>query len=207
MGKESFDRYSMYLCKENIDNVTPERFTIEYMRNNKSYKFLLSKRKYLKSPVADFGCGHGPLTILTARMGFRVTGFDCIEENVNNGNSLKQPNDDVQFVKCFLDHIAADDNSFASGILKEVLEHIIAPDIPEVLAEIKRVLIPNAPLIVTVPRESILKPMDSKQHVTFFRSPGELAVYLKKFGFKVRKREFNRIYRRICVIVENIKDE
>jgi len=206
MNRDFSNRQNIYLYKERINNVKPERFTIEYMEKNKSYKFLLSKRKYLKSPVADFGCGHGPLTILTARMGFSVTGFDCIEENINNGNLLKKPDDDVNFIKCFLNNIDAKKNSYASGVLKEVLEHIIAPDIPAVLMEIKRVLKPNAPLIVTVPRESILKPVDQKQHVTFFHSPRELAAYLKKYGFKVIKKEFNRIYHRICVIVENIKD-
>jgi 2-polyprenyl-3-methyl-5-hydroxy-6-metoxy-1,4-benzoquinol methylase len=203
MNAKASGHESFYLGKEGTDRVRPERFTIEFMEKNKSFRFLQSKKGYLRSPVADFGCGHGPLTVLTARMGFRVTGFDCIEENIRNGLALKRPGDDVDFIRCFLDNIPADDDSFASGILKEVMEHIIAPDIPRVIGEIQRVLKPGAPLIVTVPRESIVNSMDTRQHVTFFQSQGELARYLRSFGFRVLEREFNRIYRRICVIVEN----
>jgi hypothetical protein len=69
-----------------------------------------------------------------------------------------------------------------------------------VLSEIRRVLRPGAPLIVTVPRESILRPVDPLQHVTFFHSPLELASYLRMNGFGIISREFNRIYKRICVV-------
>ena len=189
-----------YLEKESVKDVKPERFTIEFWEKDKSWRFLLSKRKYLAGPVADFGCGQGPLTILTSRLGFETTGFDCIRENIRNGERLKKAADRVRFVEGFLDRIDSPDRYFGSGILKEVLEHIIAPDIPAILAEIRRVLKPGANLIVTVPRESILKPVDPKQHVTFFHSPRELALFLKKNGFRIVSREFNRIYKRICVI-------
>jgi len=42
--------------------------------------------------------------------------------------------------------------------------------------------------------------VDAKQHVTFFHSPRELALFLKKNGFEIVQSEFNRIYKRICVI-------
>jgi ubiquinone/menaquinone biosynthesis C-methylase UbiE len=190
----------LYMRKESVEFVKPERFTIDYWERDKSWKFLLSKRKFLESPVADLGFGHGPLTILTSRLGFDVTGFDCIEENIRNAEKLIQGTDHVRFVRCFLDKIDAPDQTFASGILKEVLEHIIAPDIPAVLEEIRRILRPGAPLIVTVPRESILKPMDARQHVTFFHSPRELALFLKKYRFRIEQKEFNGIYKRICVV-------
>jgi ubiquinone/menaquinone biosynthesis C-methylase UbiE len=190
----------LYLRKENVGTVKPERFTIEYWERDKSWKFLLSKRRFLISPVADLGCGQGPLTILTSRLGFDVTGFDCIEENIRNAEKLILDTDRVRFVRCFLDRIDAPDHSFSSGILKEVLEHIIAPDIPAVLEEVRRILRPGAPLIVTVPRESLLKPMDARQHVTFFHSPRELAHFLKKHGFRIERKEFNKIYKRICVV-------
>ncbi|MFW6255143.1 MAG: class I SAM-dependent methyltransferase, partial [Chitinivibrionales bacterium] len=131
------------------------------------------------SPVADFGCGHGPLSILTARFGLSVTAFDCIEDNINNGNRLKTLDDRVEFVQCFLTDIPAADNSFASGVCKEVLEHIVAPEIPKVLREIQRVMRPGAVVIFTVPRETILRSIAPLEHVTFFESPTRLATYLK----------------------------
>lgn len=193
---------NLYLTKESVAAVVPERFTTEYWENGKSFRFNISKKKYLSSPVADFGCGTGPLTILTARLGYTIAGFDCIQENIDNGNRLRNDGDKVTFTNCFLDSIPCEDNTFASGMCKEVLEHIIAPDLPKVLAEIKRVLKPGAPVIFTVPRESLLKPCDREQHVTFFHSPGELARFLKQNGFKIIKKEYNRIAKRICVIAE-----
>ena len=190
----------LYLKKESVAGIKPERFTVEFWEKDKSWRFLVSKRKYLADPVADFGCGQGPLTVLTSRLGYDVTGFDCIDENIRNGEKLKKAGDRVRFIKCFLNRIESSDHAFGSGILKEVLEHIIAPEIPAILAEIRRVLKPGAPLIVTVPRESILRPVDPLQHVTFFHSPGELASFLKMNGFKIVSSEFNRIYKRICVI-------
>jgi 2-polyprenyl-3-methyl-5-hydroxy-6-metoxy-1,4-benzoquinol methylase len=189
-----------YLAKEGQAETREELLTVEYWRNDKSFRFLETKKKYLKSPVGDFGCGYGPLTILTARMGFTVTGFDINEQYLENGSKLRQESDRVTFARCLLSNIPAPDHSFASGICKEVLEHITAPDIPAVLNEFKRVLKPGANLIFTVPRESLLKPVDPFHHVTFFHSPRELARYLKKNGFTIVKKEFNRIYRRICVI-------
>ncbi|MFP4164196.1 MAG: class I SAM-dependent methyltransferase, partial [Chitinispirillaceae bacterium] len=112
-----------YLEKENTGKHYPCRFTMEYWEKDKSYRFLKSKRKHLVSPLADFGCGHGPLSILTARFGLSVTAFDCIEDNIDNGNRLKTPDDTVEFVQCFLSDIPVPDNSFASGVCKQVLEH------------------------------------------------------------------------------------
>lgn len=189
-----------YLRKESIAAVDPARMEIPFWENDKSYRFLVSMKRYLASPVADLGCGHGPLTILTARLGFTVTGFDCIRENIENGNRLKTAHDSVSFVESFLDRLPAPDHCFGSGVLKEVLEHIVAPEIPAVLAEARRVLKPGAPLIVTVPRESLISRNRSEQHVTFFESPRILAAVLEQNEFHVVRKEYNRLYRRICVV-------
>lgn len=140
-----------YLRKESIAAVDPARMEIPFWENDKSYRFLVSMKRYLASPVADLGCGHGPLTILTARLGFTVTGFDCIRENIENGNRLKTAHDSVSFVESFLDRLPAPDHCFGSGVLKEVLEHIVAPEIPAVLAEARRVLGPEGRVVAVEP--------------------------------------------------------
>ncbi len=189
-----------YLRKESIAHVDPRRMGMEFWENDKSYRFLVRMKRYLAEPVADFGCGHGPLTILAARLGFSVTGFDCIGENVRNGVRLKQHGDSAEFVQSFLDCMPVPDNSFRSGMLKEVLEHILVPEIPSVLAEVRRVLAPGANLIVTAPRESLLSDNASPQHVTFFESPRRCALVLRKNGFEVVRKGYDRNYRRIYAV-------
>ncbi|MBD3243926.1 MAG: methyltransferase domain-containing protein [Chitinivibrionales bacterium] len=196
---DTVDR-EFYLRKESVGAVDSARMGLPFWEKDKSYRFLVSMQRYLQSPVADLGCGHGPLTILTARLGFEVTGFDCIRKNIENGNRLKAPDDKVTFVESFLDRIPAADNSFSSGVLKEVLEHIVVPEIPAVLGEARRILAPGARLIVTVPRESLLSRNPSVQHVTFFESPRVLAEVLRRNGFEIVRKEYNRLYRRICVV-------
>jgi 2-polyprenyl-3-methyl-5-hydroxy-6-metoxy-1,4-benzoquinol methylase len=194
------DRRDFYLRKEQITACDAERMSMAFWENSRSFRFVAGMKKYLRSPVADFGCGPGPLSLLTARMGFDITGYDCVAENVANARALTLPTDQAQFVQTFLDHIPVDDNVYHSGLLKEVLEHIVVPDIPVVLREIRRTLAPGAHLIVTVPRESLLSRNPSSQHVTFFGSPRVLAEVLKRNGFEVVRREYNRLYRRIAVV-------
>lgn len=193
-------RQRFYVRKESITADGGERMRMAFWEGSRSHRFVLQMKRYLQSPVADLGCGPGPLTLLTAREGFEVTGFDCVYENVRNAMRLRGAANSACFVESFIDALPVADGTFRSALLKEVLEHIVAPDIPAVLREVRRVLAPGAFLVVTVPRETLLSRNPSSQHMTFFATPRVLAEILRRNGFCVVRREYNRGYRRIAVV-------
>ncbi len=121
--------------------------------------------------MLDFGCGRKPYENL-----FSVTeyiGLDMEQTGHDHRNSK---------VDVFYDgrHIPLPDNSFDALVCSEVLEHVFDPDI--ILQEIRRVLKPEAMVLVTVPfcwNEHEV-PYDYARYSSF-----GIVHLLKKNGFQV----------------------
>jgi SAM-dependent methyltransferase len=110
-----------------------------FLRRN-LYKNIKKSAPLLKGRLLDFGCGRKPYENL-----FSVTeyiGVDMEQTGHDHRNSK---------VDIFYDgrHIPLPDNSFDALFCSEVLEHVFDPDI--ILPEIRRVLKPEAMVLVTVP--------------------------------------------------------
>lgn len=107
----------------------------------------------------DAGCGAGTFSrMLLARGANRVTGVDGAEGMVHAARELAHREGldaslDVQHIKT-IEHLHFPDASFDAAICFSVLEYLSEPE--NALAELARVLRPNARCIVSIPHERSL---------------------------------------------------
>ncbi|QTA79479.1 SAM-dependent methyltransferase, type 11 [Desulfonema limicola] len=150
-------------------NRRPETLTLEWRKNYIHSKILNELKQVLfKEKTISLGCGSGELEVLSASSSTGlVTGVDIsrealaiavkhkVSENLNNINFLKASIFDLPF----------HDNGFDGGYAVEVIEYIEPELIPRFFSEIKRILEPNARLLITVPNKNAYYDPD---HRTFF---------------------------------------
>lgn len=88
--------------------------------------------------ILDAGCGEGVLVEEFRSKGHSIEGLDLNYESeyVNQGNILDMP---------------YTDNNFDVVIMLDVFEHLSFEDQPKALSEIKRVLVPEGKLLVSIP--------------------------------------------------------
>jgi len=99
--------------------------------------------------VADAGCGDGRVLGLLGDAGFsNITGIDYSERALS---FVKEILPDVHLVKADLSNIPLPDNSFEAIICVETLEHIFPDQLPAVIKELSRLLVPGGTFIVSVP--------------------------------------------------------
>lgn len=129
-----------------------EQYQNSITRNNyRSYQgnyaanFLVNKlKKYIKSPILDIGAGTGALVKELEKKNFKAFGIDPVPKNakVQKGSIGK-----TGFPR----------NSFNTIFCSEVIEHLSNRQIDEGIIEIKKVLIENGNLIITVPFDEDLE--------------------------------------------------
>ena len=90
----------------------------------------------------EVGSGGGILTEEIARMGFITTGIDPSEQSIITASKHAKANElDIKYDKGVGEELPYADNSFDAVFCCDVLEHV--RDLPKVIAEISRVLMPN----------------------------------------------------------------
>lgn len=90
--------------------------------------------------LLDFGCGPGDNGLRLSTIGYKVTGFDISEANVNLANKLFERNgvaDRGQFVVSTAEKLEFADDSFDMVVGFDILHHV---DIPVAMKEVHRVL-------------------------------------------------------------------
>ena len=99
---------------------------------------LLNCHANLAGKTLDAGCGEGVLVEKYAAQGWDITGIDnnYASQYVQEGSLLEMP--------------FADD-AFDNVLCLDVLEHLLYPDQPKALKEIRRVIKPDGTLIVSIP--------------------------------------------------------
>lgn len=113
-------------------------------------KLLISKlNPQKKDRILDAGCGDGYYLYLLSHLGrFNLTGID--EGKININNAKRQVNDkNIKYFEGDILKMPFKSESFNKIVLSEVLEHVSNDFLA--LKEIKRVLIKNGRLFVTVP--------------------------------------------------------
>jgi len=134
--------------------------------------------------ILDAGCGEGVLVEEFSSKGYSIVGFDLNYESkyVRRGNILAMP---------------YQNDSFDIVLLLDILEHLSFENQPEVLKEIKRVLLNNGKLVVSLPNLAHLE----SRYCFFLKGildrtaseiehPGERPIWeniklLKDAGFKI----------------------
>jgi len=90
--------------------------------------------------LLDFGCGPGDNALRLSSIGYRVTGFDISESNVQLANKLFEKNDMTDkgsFVVSTAENLEFSDNEFDMVVGIDILHHV---DISRALREVRRVL-------------------------------------------------------------------
>lgn len=103
-----------------------------------SFKENPSKSK--DQTLLDFGCGPGDNGLRLASIGYKVTGFDISESNVEVANRVFERNgmaDRGTFVVSTAEELKFEDSSFDMVVGIDILHHV---DIPLALKEVHRVL-------------------------------------------------------------------
>lgn len=170
-------------------------------------------KKYVKrGKILDFGTGSGYNAILLAQIGFNVKGADVnnyIEYGKNNYNKLMAQDqkklwnefsknlNNLTFTH-YNNVLPYKQNTFDAVLAYAVLEHIPSTNIPNVLAEIRRVLKPKGILYITrLPRkfawtEHFAKSLGLGCHEKLYGDQ-EMTKILIKSKFRVIEKTFEEV--------------
>jgi 2-polyprenyl-3-methyl-5-hydroxy-6-metoxy-1,4-benzoquinol methylase len=106
--------------------------------------------------LLDFGCGPGNYSVMFAKLGYEVFGFDISPVNVESAERLARKYkvaDRTHFVQGVAEHLAYPDGYFDVIVGIDILHHV---DIPAAMLEMLRVLKPGGTAIFKEPVEAPL---------------------------------------------------
>jgi SAM-dependent methyltransferase len=99
--------------------------------------------------VLDYGCGHGMASVVLARHGADVTGFDLSTGYVEEARRRAAANEvEAEFLQADAEHLPFDDHSFDAVWGCAILHHL---DLRQAGAELRRVLRPGGVAVFCEP--------------------------------------------------------
>lgn len=132
--------------------ITKTGFAIRFVEN----RCLRRTRRALDGgptrDTLDLGCGAGNL--IERLDGGRLVGVDLSETMLNQARRRLAARPAVEFVKANAEALPFPEGSFGRVVCSEVLEHVLDPRM--VVAEIRRVCLPGARVVFTVPNEGLI---------------------------------------------------
>jgi len=134
------------------------------------------ERLELPGPSLDLGCGDGHFSNIAFEKEVTL-GLDPWTGPVH---LARKDGKYLHVVQGLGDRIPSPDGYFSSAVSNSVLEHI--PDLEPVLAELNRVLKPNAPFIFCVPNENFLMNLSISQWLDKIGARGLAARYRAFFN-------------------------
>jgi len=113
----------------------------EYIKFDKEYPFLDFFKKYKVKNVCDAACGFGKFSVLCAKAGYKVSGFDIAE------NSITMTQDMMKDLGCKFNEyktscitkIEFEDGAFDGVVANSVLDHLRFDDAVLALKELNRI--------------------------------------------------------------------
>lgn len=131
-----------------------------------SYREVTSKIK-TEVNLLDFGCGPGDNSLRFSRAGFKVTGFDISENNIESCKTLfKENKTEGNFIVSVAEELPFADESFEVVAGIDILHHV---DIVKSIKEVRRVLKTGALAVFREPIEvPILDNLRNTALVTMF---------------------------------------
>jgi 2-polyprenyl-3-methyl-5-hydroxy-6-metoxy-1,4-benzoquinol methylase len=105
--------------------------------------------------VLDFGCGRGDLLAHLFTEGIAAQGLEFSQESARTTSARFQGEPLFQGIAAAPEELP--DDSFDVVLLVEVIEHLLDDQIPQTLAEVRRLLAPGGRVVVTCPNAEDLK--------------------------------------------------
>lgn len=136
--------------------------------------------------VLDAGCGPGHLTRHLGSLGVDALGLDLVPAFVDHARAA-DPNG--SYTLGSLDRLPFDDGAFAGILAWYSLIHLPPERFDAVLVELRRVLAPDAPLVVGFFDGTDVEPFDHKVVTAYRRPVDDLARRLSRSGFDEVDRE------------------
>lgn len=145
--------------------------------------------------LLDVGCGSGVFADMAVRQGASVVAVDVNKDAVAYASdTFGSPQ--TEFINSRLDHLNFPDAHFDRISLLEVIEHIYLPQAAELLAMLRKLIVPGGLLVVSTPNMHSLWPliekgmdllslsphMEGDQHVVSY-TPGSLRKLCEEAGF------------------------
>jgi 2-polyprenyl-3-methyl-5-hydroxy-6-metoxy-1,4-benzoquinol methylase len=158
--------------------------------------------KCLTGKILDFGCGSGHIDLILAKKGMTIHGIDISTAAIDIANYYrnhlpKKVKDRVQFT-------ATDIKSFNPGFrfdscfLTDVLEHLPLETARDIVIELRRLLVDDAQIFISVPYE---KNYFDPDHCNFYYSLEEFDVFCTAIGLNVKTSRIDKEYHVIDSIV------
>ena len=147
--------------RQKWDSLVPETVAAEHISNEDFWSYqqrvttLPGVKEFLGDitgkKVLEYGCGLGHISVLLAKSGAHVTGFDLSAESVTYGRKLAAANgvgDRIQFDVCPAEELIYPDDTFDIIFGKAVLHHL-APAVAQ--PHLLRVLKPGGKAVFSEP--------------------------------------------------------
>lgn len=138
----------------------------------------------LRGPVVDAGCGPGHVTAHLAALGVDVRGIDVCREFIAHA---RETYPQVGFEIGSLRSLPAPDESLAGILAWYSLIHIDPAEIPAVLEEFHRALMPGGVLVLGFFDGDKIEPFDHKVTTAYFWPVDGMAAVVAQRGFVVQE--------------------
>jgi 2-polyprenyl-3-methyl-5-hydroxy-6-metoxy-1,4-benzoquinol methylase len=164
--------------------------------------------KCLTGKILDFGCGSGHIDLILAKKGMNIHGIDISKTAIDIANYYrshlpKKVKDRVHFT-------ATDIKSFNPGFrfdscfLTDVLEHLPLENAKDIIIELRRLLVDDAQIFISVPYE---KNYFDPDHCNFYYTLEEFYVFCRAIGLNVKNSRIDKEYHVIDSIVSISRSE
>lgn len=138
----------------------------------------------LPGPVLDVGCGPGHLSAYLSSLGAETTGVDLAERFVDHAKAT-YPH--VAFELGSMASLAVADNSVTGILAWYSVIHVDPENLPQVLAELRRVLVPGGTLLLAFFAADELQSFAHKVVTAHAWSVTEMCQQLNAAGFDVQE--------------------
>jgi ubiquinone/menaquinone biosynthesis C-methylase UbiE len=133
--RDSYDKTAQEYAR-NVAGLHPEKFGIKFCRKLPPQGHIL-----------DLGCGSGRDTIIFVVRGYHVTGLDFSEKLLEEARKTCRS---AQFILGDIENLKFSNNSFDGVWACASLLHVPKKNMPQVLTEIHRILVPGGILAITL---------------------------------------------------------